>query len=101
MPHGRFALGAASSLALAALAACGGGGGGGGGYGAGSGGSGGGGGGGGFVATPPPPVTGAADLGAGADLHGRRPFPDDDAWNVRVDGADVDPDSDVLIASIG
>jgi hypothetical protein len=94
--------GAAAScawIALAALGACGGGGGGG--YGGSSGGGSGGAGGGGFVATPPPPVTGAADLGPGADLHGRRPFPDDDPWNVRVDAAEVDPASDTLIASIG
>ncbi|GEN81229.1 hypothetical protein N867_03565 [Actinotalea fermentans ATCC 43279 = JCM 9966 = DSM 3133] len=35
-----------------------------------------------------------------ADL-GFRPFPADDPWNTRVDGADVDPGSAVLIASIG
>jgi hypothetical protein len=35
-----------------------------------------------------------------ADL-GFRPFPADDAWNTRVDGAPVDPASGTLIASIG
>ncbi|HEY6059600.1 MAG TPA: hypothetical protein VIV10_03360 [Gemmatimonadales bacterium] len=36
-----------------------------------------------------------------ADLHGRRPFPDDNPWNSPVDGMPVDPISDALIASIG
>lgn len=40
-------------------------------------------------------------LGAGASLNGRRPFPDDNPWNQRIDGAEVDPNSDALIASIG
>lgn len=53
--------------------------------------------------TPPaPPAPGVLpSLGANADLAGWRPFPDDDPWNVRVDGLPVDPASDVLIASIG
>jgi hypothetical protein len=42
-----------------------------------------------------------ADLGAGADLHGFRFFPDDNEWNRRVDADPVDPNSDVLIDSIG
>src|SRR4051812_34024042 len=40
-------------------------------------------------------------LGAGASLHGRRPFPAADPWNTRVDRAPVDPRSAALIASIG
>lgn len=44
---------------------------------------------------------GAADLGVNASLNGREPFPADNAWNLPVDTASVDPASDVLIASIG
>ncbi len=40
-------------------------------------------------------------LGPGADLHGRRPFPKDNAWNTPVDKLPVDPNSDRLISSIG
>jgi hypothetical protein len=40
-------------------------------------------------------------LGVNASLQGRRPFPDDNAWNTPVDKASVDPNSDALIASIG
>jgi hypothetical protein len=94
----RTGLAVLAAVTLAALGACGGGGGGAGPNATGGGGFGGGGG---FTPTPPPPVSGDADLGPGADLHGRRPFPDDDAWNVRVDAAPVDPNSDALIASIG
>ena len=39
-------------------------------------------------------------LGAGADLEGWRPFPDNDPWNTLVDTALVDPSSDVLIATM-
>jgi hypothetical protein len=51
----------------------------------------------------PPPTASVADpgLGANADLQGRRPFPDDNSWNTRVDLMPVDPNSDALIASIG
>ncbi len=48
---------------------------------------------------PPPP--GSPDLGVNASLNGRLPFPADNAWNLPVDTASVDPNSDVLIASIG
>jgi hypothetical protein len=89
-----------AAIALALLASCGGGGGGSG-FGGGGGAGGGGSGGGGFVPSPPPPTAGTPGLGAGADLEGRRPFPDDDPWNVTVEQAPVDPDSDTLIASIG
>jgi hypothetical protein len=40
-------------------------------------------------------------LGAGASLHGRRPFPASNPWNTPVDKAAVDPRSSTLIASIG
>jgi len=53
------------------------------------------------VAPPPPGVPGVPDLGPGADLQGRIPFPSSDAWNTPVDQAAVDLASDVLIASIG
>jgi hypothetical protein len=42
----------------------------------------------------------AADLGAGADLHGAVPFPADNAWNTDISKAEVDPNSKKLIASI-
>ncbi|HEX5707243.1 MAG TPA: hypothetical protein VFX96_08105 [Pyrinomonadaceae bacterium] len=41
------------------------------------------------------------DLGAGASLHGRLPFPSDNAWNQDISAAPVDPNSANLIASIG
>ncbi len=41
------------------------------------------------------------DLGTNASLNGKIPFPADNAWNVRIDTAQVDPNSDALIASIG
>lgn len=49
----------------------------------------------------PPAVKDSADLGAGADLHGRRPFPDSSAWNRDVSGDPVDPASSTLIAACG
>jgi hypothetical protein len=36
-----------------------------------------------------------------AGLHGRRPFPDDNPWNRRIDAEPVDPNSETLINSIG
>jgi hypothetical protein len=55
---------------------------------------------------PKPAVTAygnlaAADLGAGASLHGAIPFPASNAWNTDVSSAEVDANSDALIASIG
>jgi hypothetical protein len=47
-----------------------------------------------------PPAAGPG-LGPGASLNGRRPFPDDNAWNTPIDQTPVDPNSDALIASIG
>ena len=43
----------------------------------------------------------APGLGAGASLNGRRPFPDDNAWNIDVSTAPVDPASATLIAACG
>ena len=43
----------------------------------------------------------APRLGANADLGGRRLFPADNPWNQDVSKLPVDPNSDVLIASIG
>ena len=40
-------------------------------------------------------------LGPGASLVGKRPFPPDNPWNTDVSRAAVDPNSDKLIASIG
>ena len=48
-----------------------------------------------------PPDTFGPGLGPGASLEGRRPFPDDNPWNTRIDTAPVDSNSDALIASIG
>lgn len=58
------------------------------------------------VEPPPPPPEepgspGVPGLGIGASLNGVRPFPDDNPWNQPVDTAEVDPNSDALIASIG
>jgi len=82
---------ARSAALLAALAACSGG------SpsapGDGTGGNGGGGTGGGTAGVP--------DLGANASLHGKRPFPADNAWNRDVSGDPVDPASATLIAACG
>ena len=51
--------------------------------------------------TDPPPEVGVPDLGPGANLNGYRLFPQDNAWNTRVDTLPVDPNSATLIASIG
>jgi hypothetical protein len=40
-------------------------------------------------------------LGIGASLGGRRPFPDDNPWNEDISGKPVDSNSDTLIRSIG
>jgi hypothetical protein len=40
-------------------------------------------------------------LGVNADLQGRRPFPNANPWNARIDQMPVDPNSAALIASIG
>lgn len=57
-----------------------------------------------FPPAPPayqPYERGKVQLGIGSSLGGKRPFPDDNAWNKRIDTAPVDPRSDVLIARIG
>ncbi len=41
------------------------------------------------------------DLGPGASLHGRRPFPPDNPWNQDITNLPVDPNSANLIKSIG
>ena len=41
------------------------------------------------------------DLGVNASLHGRRVFPEDDAWNKDISKEAVDPNSEAIIASIG
>ena len=59
------------------------------------------------VAAPPAAESGDAakhpvvHLGVNASLGGRRPFPDDNAWNTEVDHMPVDPSSARYIASIG
>ena len=50
---------------------------------------------------PPANPPGTPDLGTNASLNGKVPFPVDNAWNVRIDTAQVDPNSNALIASIG
>jgi hypothetical protein len=57
------------------------------------GGGGGGGGGGGNGGVP--------DLGPNASLHGKRPFPADNAWNRDISNEPVDPSSATLIAACG
>lgn len=54
--------------------------------------------------TPTPTPTfapGAGELGPGASLGGRRPFPADNPWNSDISAAAVDRNSANLIASIG
>ncbi|MDZ4786182.1 MAG: hypothetical protein SGJ02_08915 [bacterium] len=41
------------------------------------------------------------NLGVGASLNGRRPFPDNNPWNQDISNAEVDPNSNTLINSIG
>ncbi len=43
----------------------------------------------------------APDLGAGADMKGYRPFPNDNPWNTPIDTEPVDPNSATLISNIG
>jgi hypothetical protein len=50
---------------------------------------------------PPASQPGVVQLGEGAPLGGRRPFPDDNPWNQPVDQLPVDPLSDILIERIG
>ena len=48
-----------------------------------------------------PSEEGIPDLGPGADMRGYRPFPNDNPWNVPIDAEPVDPNSAILINSIG
>lgn len=48
-----------------------------------------------------PATGGTPALGVNASLQGARPFPDDNPWNTPIDADPVDPDSDLLIDSIG
>ncbi len=50
---------------------------------------------------PDDPATPVPDLGPGASLHGKQVFPSDNPWNQDISSAEVDPNSDNLIASIG
>jgi hypothetical protein len=53
------------------------------------------------VVTSQPGSPGVPDLGINASLNGKIPFPADNPWNQKVDSAQVDPNSDTLINSIG
>jgi len=46
-------------------------------------------------------ATGEVQLGQNASLGGRRPFPDDNPWNLDISQEPVDPNSSTYIASIG
>lgn len=50
---------------------------------------------------PRPFEKGVIHLGEGAALGGILPFPEDNAWNQRIDDLPVDPLSDVIINTIG
>jgi hypothetical protein len=47
------------------------------------------------------PDSGSTDGEEGADLKGRRIFPEDNPWNQDISALPVDPNSDVLLESIG
>lgn len=51
--------------------------------------------------TPAPLEPGVVHLGPGAALGGKRPFPDDNAWNQTIDHLPADPMSEILIRTIG
>jgi hypothetical protein len=46
-------------------------------------------------------LQGRPDIGPNGSLHGRRPFPEDNPWNQRIDKEPVDPNSKALIEKIG
>ena len=52
-------------------------------------------------ATPTPTPGATPELGPGANLHGRLPFPSDNPWNQDISTMPVDSNSANLIASIG
>lgn len=51
--------------------------------------------------TPLPYKEGVVQLGVGASLGGKLPFPKDNAWNQRIDQEPVDPMSRTIISGIG
>jgi hypothetical protein len=51
--------------------------------------------------TVTPEAAPVPDLGPGASLHGKRPFPPDNPWNQDISNLPVDPNSANLIKSIG
>lgn len=51
--------------------------------------------------TPAPYQKGVVQMGPGASLGGKLPFPEDNPWNQRIDHLEVDPLSDVIISTIG
>jgi hypothetical protein len=51
--------------------------------------------------SPVDPPADKPDLGRNADMHGYRPFPNDNPWNRLIDKSPADPNSATLIASIG
>ena len=53
------------------------------------------------VPAPQDPGGNTSSLGINASLQGARPFPDDNPWNTPIVSDPVDPDSDLLIGSIG
>jgi hypothetical protein len=53
------------------------------------------------IPAPQGSAGGTPALGVNASLQGARPFPDDNPWNTPIDSDPVDPDSDLLIDSIG
>ena len=50
---------------------------------------------------PEPKKTSGVKYGIGASLDGFRPFPADDAWNQEISKAEVDENSDRILAYIG
>jgi len=54
-----------------------------------------------WVHSAPPAEEKKAELGVNASLQGRRVFPADDPWNKDISAEPVDPNSEVLIGSIG
>ena len=48
-----------------------------------------------------PQAANPVQLGVNSSLGGRRPFPDDNPWNMDITHLPVDPNSEVFIASIG
>lgn len=51
--------------------------------------------------TPQKTAADSAKYGIGVSLDGFRPFPNDDPWNQNISQAEVDPQSDQILAYIG